>query len=523
MRVFDWFEYHATARPEIPFLRQDGRSLSYAEAERFANRWANALLRLGLGVGDRAAYLSTNSIDMGVMFIAMAKAGVAPVMLNYRLAPREWQWILADSAPRILFARGAEYVTAIEALRPQLAGIEHFVALDTEPPPGWMDMAGFLALGSDQRPAVPVSRDDMYYLIYTSGTTGHPKGVMISHKNIIAHVEQSMVASSASRAPGQRALVATPLYHAAGALRIATAAINGSTVVLMEHFEAKAFVRLLEQERIATCNMVPSIIQMLLDEVPDIASRDFSHLQVIYYGAAPISVPLLRRAMAVFRCDLIQGYGLTESAGGIAYLNEYDHQKALDGRPGLLRSTGRPVVLADVRIFDAEDREVPRGTVGELVVRGPNVMKGYWSNPEATAEAMRGGWLHSGDAASMDEEGYVYLHDRIKDMIVSGGTNIYPREIEGALAEHPDIADVAVIGVPDPKWGEAVMAICVLRPGVRPPSEEALIAFCRERIGGYKIPRRYAFVDALPRNPSGKVLKRVLRAPYWKDADRAIG
>lgn len=521
MRVFDWFEYHATARPDVAFLRQDGRTLTYGDAERRANRWAQALISRGLQVGDRIAYLSTNSVDMGLMFIATAKAGVAPVMLNYRLAPREWLWILQDAGCRVIFARGAEYVQAVERLREELTGIEHFVAIDTDPPAGWITLEEFLRPGSEERPRQPVSGDDMIYLIYTSGTTGHPKGVMISHKNIIAHVEQSMVASCVGRAPGARALVATPLYHAAGALRIMTAAINGGTVVLMEHFEAKEFVHLIAAEKINSVNMVPSIIQSLLDEIPDIAAYDFSNLQVIYYGAAPIAETTLKRALQVFHCPLIQGYGLTESSGGIAYLNEVDHQKALDGRLELLRSTGRAVVLAEIRIVDRDDNEVPRGTVGELVVRGPNVMKGYWKNPQATAEVMRGGWLHSGDAASMDSDGYVYLRDRIKDMIVSGGTNIYPVEVENALLEHPDLADVAVIGVPDIKWGEAVMAVCVCRDG-REPKPDELIAFCRDRLGGYKIPRRYQFVRELPRNASGKVLKRVLREPHWIGHTRGV-
>jgi len=333
--------------------------------------------------------------------------------------------------------------------------------------------------------------------------------VIISHHNVIAHVEQSMVASCASRAPGARALLATPLYHAAGALCIMTAAINGGTVVLLEKFEPGAFVQALVAERINTVNMVPSIVQTLLDEVPDIAGMDIGRLQVIHYGAAPIAETTLRRALEVFRCPLIQGYGLTESTGGIAYLNEVDHRKALAGRPELLRSTGRAVVLAEVRIVDAQGRPVPPGTVGEVVVRGPNVMRGYWRNPEATAAALLDGWLHSGDAAYMDGEGYLFLQDRIRDMIVSGGANIYPGEIESVLLAHPGLADVAVIGVPDRKWGEVPMAVCVARGA--PPDADALISFCRDRIGGYKVPRSYVFVDELPRNASGKLLKRVLR------------
>jgi len=520
MRVHDWFEYHATTRPKIEFLRQDGVSLSYEQAESYANRWAQALIARGLKVGDRIGWLSTNSIDMGVMYMACSKAGVAPVMLNYRLAPREWQWILEDSAPTLIFARCDEYVAGLDALRPALPSVQGFVALNATPPAGWQGMEDFLAEGRDARPKVPVEPDDMLYLMYTSGTTGHPKGVMVSHRNAITHVEQSMVASSASRAPGQRALMTTPLYHAAGALRVMTAAINAGTLVLMEHFDAKPFVKNLVDERINTVNMVPSIIQRLLDEIPGIEAMDFRHLEVIYYGAAPIAEPTLRRAMEVFHCDLIQGYGLTESTGGFAYLNEYDHQKALEGQPELLRSTGRTVVLAEVKIADPEGRELPRGTAGEICVRGANVMKGYWNNPKATAEAIRDGWLHTGDAGTMDAEGYLYLHDRLKDMIVSGGTNIYPAEIESVLLEHPAIADAAVVGIPDEKWGEAPLAVCVARGDA--PTAEAMIAFCRERLGGYKVPRRYEFVKELPRNASGKLLKRVLREPYWKDVSRKI-
>ncbi len=521
LRITDWFEYTATTRPDLPFLSMQGRTLSYAQADLQANQWAHALIAQGLAIGDRLGYLSTNSMDMGVMLIAAAKAGVAPVMLNYRLAPPEWLAILRDSAPGVLFVRGEAYVSAIDALAlPQeLPGIR-LVAIDCEAPAGWQTLAQYLEGHARTRPGRPVSADDMLYLIYTSGTTGLPKGVMISHNNVLMHIEQSMMASSASKAPGERALVTTPLYHAAGVHRIMNAAVTKGTVVLMEHFDGQEFVDTLERERINTCNMVPAIMQSLLDDIPDIAQRDFSRLRVIYYGAAPVSVTLLQRAMQVFRCDLIQGYGLTESSGGFVYLNEVDHARALAGDEHLLRSTGRPV-LADVRIVDADGKDVPRGEPGELIVRGPNVMLGYWRNPDATAQAIKDGWLHSGDVASMDEEGYIYLRDRLKDMIVTGGTNVYPREVENVLMAHAGIADVAVIGIPDVKWGEAIMAICVARGG-QPPGDDELIAFCRERLGGFKVPRRYAFVDALPRNASGKVLKRALREPYWAGAGRGI-
>jgi acyl-CoA synthetase (AMP-forming)/AMP-acid ligase II len=244
---------------------------------------------------------------------------------------------------------------------------------------------------------------------------------------------------------------------------------------------------------------------------------------VIYYGAAPISVPLLQKTTEVFACDLIQGYGLTEATGALTYLNEYDHEKALAGQAHLLESAGKPAVGTKVRICDDDGNEVPRCTVGEIVAKGPQVMKGYWNDTAATDKVLNAeGWLRTGDAGMMDDEGYVYLKDRIKDMIVSGGENIYPVEVENALAEHSDILECAVIGVPDVKYGETVMAVCVLRKGVTLTADE-VIAHCRQHIGGYKVPRKVSFLDELPRNASGKVLKRVLREPYWADQNRQVG
>jgi acyl-CoA synthetase (AMP-forming)/AMP-acid ligase II len=521
-RVTDWFEYTAKARPNLPFLIMGERTLSYADADAWANRWAQALVAKGLKVGDRIAYLSENALETGVMLMAAAKVGVAPFMLNYRLAPREWLGILRDAEPGMVLAAGAGYVRGLADLQleKELPGVLQ-VALgegSSDVPHGWLRLDDLLRVQPATRPEVAVDADDMLYLIYTSGTTGMPKGVMISHANALAHIEQAMSASPASKAPGERALVTTPLYHAAGVNRIINAAVKGGTVVLMAHFDAGEFVDTLERERINSCNMVPAIMQSLVD-MPGIEKRHFEALRVIYYGAAPIGVPLLRRALEVFRCHLVQGYGLTEATGGFVYLNEVDHARALAGEDHLLRSTGRPV-LADVRIVDEEGRDCGIDQPGELLVRGPNVMKGYWRNPEATVETVRDGWLHSGDVARIDAEGYVYLCDRLKDMVVSGGTNIYPREVEAVLQEHPAIVDVAVIGVPDIKWGEALMAVCVCRG--TPPSVDELVEFCRTRLGGYKIPRRYEFVDELPRNPSGKVLKRVLREPHWKSEGRGI-
>lgn len=520
-RVTDWFEYTAKARPQLPFLIMGDRTVSYAQADAWANRWAQGLVARGLKVGDRIGYLAENTLETGIMLMAAAKVGIAPFMLNYRLAPREWLAVLRDAKPSMLFASGMEYVQRLEALSltQEMEGLTQVALLhEGALPENWITLDALLQDQPSTKPQVSVSADDMLYLIYTSGTTGLPKGVMITHANAIAHDEQAMTASPASKAAGARALVTTPLYHAAGINRIINAAIKGGTVVLMAHFEAKEFVETLERERINSCNMVPAIMQSLVD-MPGIEQRRFDHLKVIYYGAAPIGVPLLRRALEVFHCDLVQGYGLTEATGGFVYLNEIDHARALAGDAHLLKSTGR-AVLAEVRIVDEEGRDLGVDMPGELLVCGPNVMKGYWQNPEATAAAIQDGWLHTGDVARIDAEGYIYLCDRLKDMVVSGGTNIYPREVEAVLQEHPAIVDVAVIGIPDNKWGEALMAVCVTRG--TPPTPEALVEFCRGQLGGYKIPRHFKFVNELPRNPSGKVLKRVLREPYWDAQGRGI-
>jgi len=521
MRFHDYFEYHADLRPKIPFLIEGEREVSYAEAERLANRIANAMVAAGLKRGDRIAYLGKNSIEHALVYVAASKAGLVPIPLNYRLAPREWDYILNHSGARALFV-GEEFLDGIGSIRAALPKAELFVSVGAMRE-GWLYWDKFLEGASEARPELPITPQDLVYIMYTSGTTGLPKGVMTSHANLLSLLDQAMTATSARRAPGERALIVTPLYHAAGAVRIFTAAVNGTTCVLMDQFDPETLIGALRKYRINTINMVPAIIQMLLDNVPEIEQMRFDDLRVIYYGAAPISVPLLQRTTQVFKCDLIQGYGLTEATGGLTYLNEYDHAKALVGAAHLLESAGKAAVGCALRICDSAGRDLPPGQVGEIVAKGPNVMQGYWNDPVATQAVLsEDGWLRTGDAGMIDAEGYLYLKDRVKDMIVSGGENIYPVEVENALAEHPEIAEAAVIGVPDERYGETVLAVCVPRQGATVSAED-VIAHCRKHIGGYKVPRQVAFLDALPRNPSGKVLKRELRKPYWEGVARQVG
>jgi acyl-CoA synthetase (AMP-forming)/AMP-acid ligase II len=324
-----------------------------------------------------------------------------------------------------------------------------------------------------------------------------------------------------SLAPGDRDLIVAPMYHAAAALTAFSVVYQSGTLVIHEDFIPPEVVTALSEERILATTLVPAMIQACLVYVPDVAERTYDTLKIIAYGAAPIAEQTLRRAMDVFKCDFLQAYGMTELTAVATNLSPADHVRALESKPELLLSAGRPILGTEVRIVDENDCLVPNGAMGEIVVRGPQMMKGYWKLPDATAEALRGGWMHTGDAGVVDDAGFLYVQDRVKDMIVSGGENVYPRVIEDVLFTHPAIADAAVIGVPDPQWGETIKAIVVLREGAA-ATDEDIMDFCRGKLGGFERPRSVDFVAELPRNATGKVLKRVLREPYWEGHSRRV-
>jgi fatty-acyl-CoA synthase len=364
-----------------------------------------------------------------------------------------------------------------------------------------------------------VSEEGLLYQMYTSGTTGRPKGALLTHRAITANLAQFMVAIEP--AFGERWLLVVPMYHASGAVTSFAAIQGGGCLYLQQDFNPVEVVRALSEAHIGRTSLVPAMIQACLVMVPDVAERRYDRLRLIAYGASPIAEATLRRAMTVFGCDFVQAYGMTETSAVLTYLLPTDHRRALAEKPGLLLSAGRPVVGVDLRIVDENDAPVPHGTIGEIVARGPQLMQGYWNRPEESREALRGGFMHTGDAGVMDEEGFVYIQDRVKDMIVSGGENIYPRMIEEVLFTHPAIGDAAAIGVPDDTWGETVKAVVVLRAGMT-ASEEEIIDFCRGKLAGFERPRSVDVVETLPRNPTGKVLKRVLREPYWQGRGRRV-
>ncbi len=516
MLVHHYLEYYARNNPDAPCLSQGGTTVSFGELDRMANRLAHGFLSLGVQPGQRVAVLGENSIEHCAVFLAASKSGAVSVPLNYRLAPEELAFIINDANARaLLIVPGME--DALDALRPSLPGD---IAIITAGAADSLQLQPWLEGFSDASPGVEVAPTEPFIQLYTSGTTGNPKGVVSSHFNILQLTMMNMIASPYRPNAGSAGIVCAPLFHIGGAGSTVAGIYSGQHTLLHRVFDPAAIVDDIERHPVGSIFMVPAMIMAVL-QLPDIEQRDFSGLNQVYYGASPSSETVLSRALEVFQCDFVQMYGMTETTGTVVALSPEDHRRALAGKPELLRSCGRPSVGARVLVMDPEGNEVPTGEVGEIWLKSETNMLEYYNLPQATADNLTDGWVHTGDAGYLDEEGYLYLKDRIKDMVVSGGENIYPVEVENAVARHESVADVAVIGVPDDKFGEALLAFVVLKPGGSLTTEE-LIDFCRDKIAGYKIPRQMELVDELPRNPSGKILKKILRQPYWEDKGRDI-
>ena len=491
MLLHDRFDYYARARGELPFAQDGDRTITYADARRWANRMAHGFTARGLQRGGRVAYVGGNSIGAALLYFACSKTGIVPVPLNPRLTQHEIDFIVDDAGARL---------TLTEA---DLAALVEDSALPEHDP--------------DAR----VDDGDVLYQMYTSGTTGLPKGVLLTHRAVLTNCAQVSCGLSYAIEPGDRWLIVAPLFHAAAVITAFNCVFGGGCLVIQRGFDPVDVVDALERERIALTTLVPAMIQACLVTVDDIESRDFSALRAIAYGGSVIAESTLRRAMDVFGCDFYQGFGQTESSAGLTYLTELDHRAALEGRPDLLASCGQPLPGTEIRIVDSDGSDLPPGEVGEVVARGPQLMLGYWNRPDDTAVALRDGWLWTGDAGALDKDGYLTIHDRLRDMVVSGGENVYPNEVENALLAHPSVAEAAVIGVPSETWGESVHAVVVARPDTELDLDE-LDAHCRQRLAGFKVPRSYEISDALPRNASGKVRKHLLREPHWAGHTRGV-
>jgi acyl-CoA synthetase (AMP-forming)/AMP-acid ligase II len=528
--LHDFLDAWAERQPDVEFAVHGARRLTYREAQAATNLLANALVASGLGPGDRIAVLAKNCIEYPLLYVAASRVGVVPVPLNYRSAPPEWAYVVDDAGAR-LFIAGREYLDAVDAISIEMGPVERFIALGAlgaapgeTTPLDWTTFEDWID-GQPADPPIglarPIGPDDDLLQLYTSGTTGRPKGAVLSQRAVVANLRQ--IGQCAHRgAPGARSLVLGPMLHA-GVVWSTLAPLSwGASLVIVDDFDAAEVVRILSEERIDYASLVPTVLHTILASVPDVAERTYPSLRLIHTGSSPISEQTLLGARAAFRCDVVHGYGLTESTAALSVMAPEEYAAGPDGRSARLRSAGRALPGTELRIVDEHGTPLPAGETGEIVARGPQLMRGYWRRPEETAEALRGGWLHTGDVGMLDEHGFLYIQDRLKDVVVTGGLKVYPQMVEQVLLGHPAVAEVAVIGVPDERWGESVRAIVVPRSGTV-ISEPEVIQFCRDRLGGFQCPRGVTFVEALPRTATGKVLKRALRETYWSGQERRVG
>ena len=502
----------AGRRPDHPALVGAARTVTYAELWERGNRMAHAVSDAGVDEGGRVAYLDLNNPEFFEISLGANKVGAAIVPLNFRLAPVELGQIVQDSGAPVLVV-GPAFESALETLLEVATCVERVVRVGA-------DYESWLAAASAEDPGREPRSDDVVLQLYTSGTTGLPKGVMITNESCSALMD---VANSWSVDQTSVSLVAMPLFHIGGSGWANVALARGGTDVLVPVPDPAVILDTIEQSRITNAFLVPAFLQMMC-AVPGAAERDYSSMRSIAYGASPITSAALRASLETFRVPLFQVYGLTETTGAITELASSDHDP--DGpRAHLMRSAGKPYPWVQIKAVDpVTGSDCAADQVGEIWIHSVQNALGYWNKPEDTAATFDdAGWVHTGDAGYVDAEGYLFLTDRIKDMVVSGGENIYPVEVENVLSTHPAVGDVAVIGVPHEKWGETVKAFVVRREGAE-VTEAELVDFTEGKIAGFKRPRSVDFVEELPRNPTGKLLKRVLREPYWRDAEgRGVG
>jgi long-chain acyl-CoA synthetase len=506
----DLLSYHAKVRPLATALEFEGRVTSYAELDERSTQLA-ALLRETSEEGARVAYLGKNSDRYFELLFAAAKAKCVLVPLNWRLAPDEWSYILRDAEAAALFV-GEGFEEQGRALS-ALPGLRSIVPVETMTLPAAQARAS-----SGVQACRQVRPDDVVVQIYTSGTTGKPKGAMLTHRNLLALREPGLRAALPwFPVAGDTSLVVMPVAHIAGTAYGLFGLYSGGRLVMGREFDGAAVWKLLAESRATHMLLAPTALRMLMQHPAGVhaALPDFRYLT---YGGSPISPDFLEQCIARLGCGFVQMYGMTEAAGGVVVLTPDDHRTAT---PERLASAGRAMLGVELGVIDRNGSRLPAGQVGEIVVRSPSVMASYWKRPAATSETIVDGWLRTGDIGLLDEDGYLFVRDRAKDTIISGGENVYPLEVENMLLRHPDVADAAVIGVPSARWGEEVKALIVPKAGVAPDPAE-VIAFMRQRLAAFKVPKSVEIVQDLPRNPNGKVLRRLLREPYWTGYDRRV-
>jgi len=511
---FPWLiERNARHSPDQLAILCDGRQTTWADLARRCQALAGGLAHLGVSKGGRVAFLGLNSDWFYECYFTPSFLGAEAVALNYRLAPAELQICLEDSAAEVLIVDSA-FADQARAFVQDLAKPPQLIVIGCPAQAGEHDYEALIAAGH-RCPDAASSGDDTLIIYYSGGTTGRPKGIMLSHTNMLANATGHTLAYKVDG--DDTHLLIGPMFHLAAGARVFCAVYMGLTLVIMPKFTPRGFLQLIEAHQVNATMFIPAMMQMVLD-LPDFDEFDLSSLRQMSFGASAALEELLHRIIAAFpHVDISHGYGMTEAAPLISYLGP-EYHRADFAEKGKLGAVGWPPRHVDIRVVDEDGQDVPQGIVGEVILRGPNVMKGYLNQPELTAETLRGGWLHSGDAGYFDADGCLWLSGRIKDMIISGGENVYPGEVENVLSLHPAVADVAVIGVPHPKWGEAVHAIVVPIAGAAENTAD-LIAFCRQKIAAYKCPVDVTWRSSpLPLSGANKVLKTELRKPFWEGA-----
>ncbi|MBY4636211.1 fatty acid--CoA ligase [Sphingopyxis sp. XHP0097] len=508
--TFDGFLSHwAQERGDRTAMREEDRSYSHAELDALTRKVASALIAAGVQKGERIAWIGKNSDLYFILFYGAARAGIVMAPIGWRLSPAEWAFIVNDTRARLVFAG-----PGFEDLAEKLAG-----RLDHDPQIVTAGAARAMIDAATPRDFDASGPDDAVLQLYTSGTTGNPKGAVLSNRNLFALRRHSddLDLPYTKWDDDEAVLVAMPCAHIGGTGLGIMALAAGIPGIILAEFNPDGVFDAVEKHGVTRFFMVPAALHMLLMH-PRCASVDYSRLRYILYGAAPMPLELLRQCIKMFGAQFIQAYGMTETTGTICMLPPEDHDPEGNAR---MRSAGKPLPGVEIRILGPDGRHCAVGEVGEVVTRSSNNMIGYWNLPDATARTMEDGWIRTGDAGYLDADGYLFIHDRMKDMIITGGENVYPAEVESAIFGHPAVQEVAVFGVPDEKWGEAVKAAVVAKPG-ETVDEAAIIAWARERIAPFKCPRSVDVIAALPRNASGKILRKDLRAPYWEGHERMV-
>ncbi|MGH7893706.1 MAG: class I adenylate-forming enzyme family protein [Candidatus Binatia bacterium] len=521
MNTANFLSIPATVFPDQEIMIFDGARFTYGQSLTRVRRLAAALAALGIKRGDAVAALDTNSHRYVEAYYAAATLGAVFVPINYRAKIPELRHMLRAAGASTALV-GARYAETLAGLLPELPALRHVIGMDAAPPGDGPTVEDLIAGAAAEREESEIEEHDTTILMYTSGTTALPKGVMLTHHDFTTYVCGTV--ELADGTPRGTALVCVPLYHIAGATAVMTTLFAGRKIVLMPQFEATAWLRLVEKERVTHAFLVPTMVKQLLD-APDFARRDLSSLQSLSYGGAAMPLPVVRRAIAMFppTVGFVNAFGQTETTSTLTVLGPEDHRltgSAAETETKLRRlgSIGRPLPDVELRVVGEDGTELVRGEVGEIVVRTPRVMKGY-AGDAAASGVDAGGWLHTRDMGWIDDAGYVFLAGRKDDMIIRGGENIAPAEVEATLQLHPAVEEAAVVGIPDVEWGQRVAAAVALRPGARVTAEE-LGEFCRARLASFKKPEVVRFFSALPKNPMGKILRREIRAALGDEVAR---